>query len=259
MHYDTVFNRSLIISTTFHICIVIIFFFITFHPPIPLFKTIEISIVRLPEKEEPKPEILKPKIMKKISGVVKEKSRLKVKKLPQPIKKPIIPPPIKSTGIQEVKEIITPLPSAPGGTKIDDFHGEVPVPKSTTPQEIISTGEKDTQVSSILPPQEGKKDGETIGPYIHIGGPAGERKVLYQPKFKIPYWLEKSGQSIKGKLKIWVLPDGSIDKVELDESFGYAEIDRLAQSAVYKWRFYKLPSDIKRIDWGTVIITIKLE
>jgi len=240
----------------------IIFFFITsiYHPSI--FKPIEISIVNLPEKEESK--TLKPKVEKsKMIGIVKRSIELKAKKIPN--YKPIIPPSIKYQAGQEVRKIIPPItiPPASVGVKKNEFHDEIPIAKAIHKEGISQTEEeKSSQVTSPTPYSEVNTKGSdegSRGPYIYISGPASERKVLYQPKFKPPYWLEKSGQSIRGKFKIWVLPDGSVDKVEIEESFGYAEIDKIAKDTVYKWRFFKLPSNINRIDWGIVIITIRLE
>jgi len=262
MFFNRAFDRSLFISITFHACLGVIFFFITFPHHTPLFKIIEISIVKLPEKEEPK--VLKPKPIfqkRKISGAIEEKP--KIKETPKLIKKPIVVA-AKPKVIQEVKEIITPttIPPTSIGLRKNEFVGEIPVSKGIPDREITQIGEKnDVQVDSI-PALIGEIKGneeESTGPYVYISGPASKRKPLYQPKFKLPDWLEKTGQSLQGKLNIWVLPDGSIDKVEIEKSFGYAEIDRLAQATVYKWRFYKLPPDVKRIETGIVTITIRLE
>lgn len=262
MFYDRIFERSLGVSISFHICVAIIFFFITFPQHLPIFKTIEISMIELPGSEQP---VLKHKPIKsRRIGAIKRRPELKLKRTPKTTNKPIISTPVKPM-VQEVKELKTPIPisPAPAVVKRDEFHGDIPVPKSGINEGISQTGEgKTPQVSSIPPTVTGTRDGdddETTGPNIYISGPASARKALYQPKFNIPPWLEKKGQSLHGKLKIWVLPDGSVDRVEIEESFGYAEIDRLAQSSVYKWRFYKLPPREERIDWGIVAVAINLE
>lgn len=256
MHYNGVFNRSLVVSMICHACLGLIFFFITFPHHIPKFKVIEISIVKLPEKEEPK--ILKHKVVeRKVIGGVKKEAELTPRRI---IKKPILSP--KPKVVQEVKEIITPttIPPISGGIEEKESHDKIHIAKAVSKEGISSQVEegKILQENSIttshIPTEE-----ETLGPYIYITGPASKRKALYQPKFKPPYWLEKSGHSLRGKLKMYVLPDGSVDKVEIEESFGYPEIDRLASATIYKWRFYKLPPNVERIDWGIVIITIRLE
>ncbi|MDI6736521.1 MAG: TonB family protein [bacterium] len=261
MFYNRIFERSLCVSVFFHICLAIIFFFVTFPQHLSLLKTIEISMIELPGSEQP---VLKHKpIESRRIGAIKRKPELKLKRTPESIKKPIVP--YKPMVVKEVKQIITPipLPPAPVGIEKNEFHGEIPVPKGVTNTEVHHVEEgKTSQGSSIPPPNAGAKygnDKETTGPNIYISGPASARKALYQPKFSIPSWLEKRGQSLQGKLKIWVLPDGSVDRVEIEESFGYAEIDRLAQSSVYKWRFYKLPPHEERIDWGSISIAINLE
>jgi TonB family protein len=227
----------------------------------PIFKTIEISIVKLPEKEEVK--ILKPKVAKrKVIGAIKKRPKLIPRKTPTTIKKPTLPP--KPKVVPEVKEVITPttLPTIAGGLEKDEAHGKIHIAKAIPNEGISQAEERKTSQAGLtaqldVTAEEGKE--ESTGPYIYISGPASKRKALYQPTFKPPYWLERRGQSVHGKLKIWVLPDGSVDKVEIEESFGYAEIDRLARTAIYKWRFYKLPPNIKRVDWGIVTITIRLE
>ncbi len=261
MFYNRIFERSLGISISFHICLAIIFFFVTFPQHLPILKTIEISMIELPGSKEP---VLKHKpIQRKRIGAIKRKQELKLKKTPESIKKPIVP--YKPMVVKEVKEIITPIPFPPvsAGIEKNEFHGEIPVPKGVTNAEVHHVEEgKTSQGISIPPPNAGTKygdDKETTGHYTQISGPASARKALYQPKFNIPAWLEKRGQSLQGKLKIWVLPDGSVDRVEIEESFGYAEIDRLAQSSLYKWRFGKLPSYEERIDWGIATIAINLE
>ncbi|MFH1563644.1 MAG: hypothetical protein ABIF11_09585 [Nitrospirota bacterium] len=261
MFYNRVFERSLGVSIFFHICLAIIFFFITFPRHLPIFKTIEISMIELPQSEQP---VLKHKPVKsRRIGAIKRKQELKLKRIPESVKKLIVP--YKPMVVKEVKEIITPipLPPAPAGIERNEFHGEIPVPKGVTKAEVPYVGEgKSSPGSLVPPPNAGTKygdDAETTGPNIYISWPASARKALYQPKFKIPEWLEKRGQSLHGKLKIWVLPDGSVDRVEIEEDFGYAEINRLAQSSVYKWRFLKLPPHEERIDWGIVAIAINLE
>jgi len=244
------------------VCLGVIFFFITFSHQLPIFKIIEISIVKLPEKEEV--NVLKPKPIvqkRRISGVSEEKP--KIKETHKPVKKPIVVA-AKPKVIQEVKEIITPntIPPTSMGLKKNEFVGEIPVTKGIPDEGTTQTVEKDGAQISSIPASMGETKGseeESSGPYVYISGPASKRKALYQPKFKLPYWLEKTGQSLQGKLNIWVLPDGSVDKVEIEKSFGYAEIDRLAQSTLYKWRFYKLPPDDKRTELGIVTITIRLE
>lgn len=260
MFLNRVFDRSLLISITFHACLGIIFYFVTFPYHLPKFKIIEISIVKLPEKKEP--EILKPKPIvqkRKILGVVEEKPTIKDK----PIKKSIVTR-AKPQVVQEVKEIITPttIPPAAIGIKKNEGVSEMTAAKEITGEGISQTEAEKGLPGASIPASIGETKGreeESRGPDVYISGPASKRKALYQPKFKLPSWLEKTGQSLEGKLNIWVLPDGSVDRVEIEKSFGYAEIDRLAQSAIYKWRFYKLPPDVKRTDMGVVIITIRLE
>ncbi|MEK9148596.1 MAG: TonB family protein [Candidatus Desantisbacteria bacterium] len=95
---------------------------------------------------------------------------------------------------------------------------------------------------------------------VEICGEVTERPVLYQKGFKIPEWVEKKGFSLAGEFRFWVLPDGSVDRVSVERSFGYPSLDSLASSAILRWRFQSLPKNIGyREEWGVANIRIKLK
>ena len=94
---------------------------------------------------------------------------------------------------------------------------------------------------------------------VEVFGEVTERPVLYQKGFKIPEWVEKKGFSLSGEFRFWVLPDGSVDKVSVERSFGYPSLDSLASSAILRWRFQSLPKNMGyREEWGVANIRIKL-
>ncbi|MFH1449570.1 MAG: energy transducer TonB [bacterium] len=92
-----------------------------------------------------------------------------------------------------------------------------------------------------------------------ISGPVFLRKILHQENFPIPSWLEREGITWRGKFKFWVLPDGYVDKVLVEESFGDRRVDSLASQIISKWRFSKLPDYLKeKEEWGLIDLKILL-
>jgi hypothetical protein len=87
-----------------------------------------------------------------------------------------------------------------------------------------------------------------------IEGPAGDRKILYQPKIPLPKWIEEEGISLQGRFKFWVLPSGEVEWVEKIETFGYPKVDELALLTIRRWRF----SEGEGKAWGIVTVKIRL-
>lgn len=97
--------------------------------------------------------------------------------------------------------------------------------------------------------------GEIGQTYYQLEGPAGiDRRVVYQELVSIPRWVEEKGKSLRGKLKFWVLPSGEVDRVLVEETFGYPEIDDLIARTFRRWRFSKADNE----SWGLVSIRIQL-
>ena len=70
-----------------------------------------------------------------------------------------------------------------------------------------------------------------------IYGPGGSRRLLFQPLPKYPEWAEKEGIECSLELKLWILPSGNVESVEVIKSSGYPEIDLLCQNVVKTWLF----------------------
>ncbi len=116
---------------------------------------------------------------------------------------------------------------------------------------VVETTRQNTGITSPEVPS-------SVG--VEISGEVTERPVLYQKGFKIPEWVEKKGFSLSGEFRFWVLPDGSVDRVSVERSFGYPSLDSLASSAILRWRFQSLPKSIGyREEWGVADINIKLK
>ncbi|MDI6704449.1 MAG: TonB family protein [bacterium] len=93
---------------------------------------------------------------------------------------------------------------------------------------------------------------------MEITGPTSTRKILYMKKFSLPNWVEEKGISLQGRLRFLVTPNGEVFNVEVLNSFGYPEIDRLASRMLRNWRFEKL-QDEENVQWGIVDVKIQLK
>ncbi len=107
---------------------------------------------------------------------------------------------------------------------------------------------------------EEKGQGEgSEGPFtLEITGEVARRAIFYQEGFKIPEWFERKGISLEGRFQFWVMSDGSVDRVSIEHSFGYRELDSLAMNSILRWRFASLKSG-KYEEWGIAKVKIKLK
>ncbi|HAW50458.1 TPA: hypothetical protein DCX16_05885 [bacterium] len=138
-------------------------------------------------------------------------------------------------------------------------------PQRTTIKPTMSIEE--TYGDILVGKEEGKEgkisiSGEDEGGFgqggsgIEITGQVARRQILYQEGFRLPEWVERRGVSLEGKFKLWVLPDGSVDRVLLEKSFGYRELDSLAISSISRWRFVRIQGTYE--EWGFAVVKIKL-
>lgn len=69
----------------------------------------------------------------------------------------------------------------------------------------------------------------------------GPRRVLHKPQPTYPEWAERDRVQATPQFHITVGPDGRVSRVRLAVTSGYAELDRLAESAVRRWIFEPRP------------------
>ncbi|MFH1096887.1 MAG: TonB family protein [Candidatus Desantisbacteria bacterium] len=250
-------NRPLIASLSIHMIIALICWFIVIKPPKQIQRLIEVNLIELPQFNVQEQPILPPKI----EPIKPKRVRIETKTIiPQTIQvkqnyqepyrtKQIIEKPIK---------VDTPRPifvSPPTDRVRIEEKPEIslPVAHLEAPKEIIREKYPSAIVpSSPLPFLPAK------GSSVQIIG-MENRRVKHRPMFKLPEWVEEKGISMSGALKFWVSTDGSIDRVEIIKTFGYSEIDSLACSAVYKWRFEELSEEQgEKNDWAIVKFRIQL-
>jgi len=92
---------------------------------------------------------------------------------------------------------------------------------------------------------------------MKIYGPGGSRKVLFQALPRYPEWAEEEGIECALLLKLWILPDGSVEWVEVEKSSGYPRIDFLSVTSAKRWRFNPVATSEKV--WGMLPLKFQLK
>jgi|GEM_PF-5789684 len=203
-------------------------------------RLIEVSLVSIPEKPR-KPEVIT--IQKSIRGPIIPSVKNEVPSLKFKPKRVIFEELPGKKGPD--KEISSPWKPVKPKLDIANTYGEILVGQKT--EEGIGSSE-----------DKGESGGKG-GPFsLEITGEVARRAILYQSGFKIPEWLERKGISLEGRFKFFVLADGSVDRVVIEHSFGYKELDSLAMDSILRWRFASLKGGTYE-EWGIARIKIKLK
>ena len=90
-----------------------------------------------------------------------------------------------------------------------------------------------------------------------IYGPGGKREVLSKVLPVYPGWAEEKGVECTLSLKLWILPDGSVERVEVEKSSGHPRIDLLSAESAKKWRFNPVSTSEKV--WGILPLKFQLQ
>ena len=250
-------NRPLIASLSIHIIIALICWFIVIKPPKQIQRLIEINLIELPQFKVQEQPILPPPRIKPIRPKMVRTETKTI--IPQQIQvkqnyqepyrtKQIVEKPIK---VETSRPIFISPPT--DRVRIEEKPDiSLPVAHLDAPKEMV----REKYPSAIVP--------AVPLPFLPAKGSSVEitgitRRVKHRTMFKLPKWVEEKGISMNGSIKFWVSPDGSIDRVEIFKTFGYADIDSLACSAVYKWRFEELPEEQgEKNDCGIVKFRVQL-
>ena len=99
-------------------------------------------------------------------------------------------------------------------------------------------------------PEEGEDEEFTLT------GPVARRDVLRRVYPEYPRWAQERGIEGSLKLRFWVSPAGMVERVELESTSGYPEMDSRAIEAMKKWIFE--PDDSEEMQWGTITIKYTL-
>ncbi len=94
-----------------------------------------------------------------------------------------------------------------------------------------------------------------------ITGEVEGRELLHREYPEIPRWLEEKGVEAEVVLRFVVNPDGEVgDRIIVQKTSGYAELDRLAVAALKKFIFAPLPLTVKQAEQsGTIAIRFTLK
>jgi len=115
---------------------------------------------------------------------------------------------------------------------------------------------EESKISLPSPPLPQIRTNQSL-PYSGIYGPGGKRRLLFKVLPDYPEWAEEEGVECALLLKLWILPDGSVEKVEVEKSSGYPRIDLISAAFARKWRFNPV-SGTKKV-WGMLPLKFQLQ
>jgi TonB family protein len=89
-----------------------------------------------------------------------------------------------------------------------------------------------------------------------ISGEVKGREILHREAPVVPRWLEEKGVEVEVVISFVVNPDGEVgDRLYVEKTSGYAELDRLAIDAIKKYEFAPLPLTVKQAEQkGSIVI-----
>ncbi len=90
-------------------------------------------------------------------------------------------------------------------------------------------------------------ESDRFGEYTIIMGNRSDRA---KPNFRLPVippdWIVLEDRKAEVTLSFILAPDGSVEKVNLDKSSGYPQLDNLLIASVWNWKFSN-PTGSERI------------
>ncbi len=89
-----------------------------------------------------------------------------------------------------------------------------------------------------------------------ISGEVKTREILHKENPVVPRWLEEKGVEAEVVIAFVVNPDGEVgDRLYVEKTSGYAELDKLAVDALKKYVFAPLPLNVKQAEQkGSIVI-----
>lgn len=88
-----------------------------------------------------------------------------------------------------------------------------------------------------------------------ISGEVKDRDILHRENPQAPRWLEEKGVEAEVVIAFVVNPDGDVgDKVFVQKTSGYADLDRLAIEALKKFVFAPLPLNVRQVEQSGTIV-----
>ena len=89
----------------------------------------------------------------------------------------------------------------------------------------------------------------------HIEGELAARAIRKQVNPLYPDWAKKQGIEATVKFRLTVFPNGLLkeDELQLDQTSGYRELDRVVYEALVQWEFEPLNPDVAQVEQSGVI------
>ena len=143
--------------------------------------------------------------------------------------------------------------------KEDLLYPEAPVPSLREAMDSISSNDKGAAkvVRRLLNAKEGNALEKPLEENLRLGikGALASRKILERPDLP----QVKSKVEVEIELTLWVLPNGTVDRV-VPSVKGDTELERIAVQYLRQWRFAALPKDQPQaVQWGTIPIKFRLQ
>lgn len=143
--------------------------------------------------------------------------------------------------------------------KEDLFYPEPPAPSLREAVDLVSPKDKGTEkvVRRLLNGGEGDLQEKPLEENLRLGmkGALVSRKILEKP----PPPQAKLKVEVEIELMLWVLPNGTVDRV-VPSVKGDAELERIAIQYLKQWRFSSLLKDQPQaIQSGTIPVRFKLK
>ena len=88
-----------------------------------------------------------------------------------------------------------------------------------------------------------------------IEGELAARAIKHQVNPAYPDWAKKQGVEATVKFRLTVLPNGLLkeEDLQLDQTSGYRELDRVVYDALIQWEFEPLAANITQVEQSGVI------
>jgi TonB family protein len=89
----------------------------------------------------------------------------------------------------------------------------------------------------------------------NIEGELAARTIKRQVNPIYPEWAKKQGIEATIRFRLTVLPNGLLreDDLQVDQTSGYRELDRVVYDALIQWEFEPLPAEIPQGDQSGVV------
>ena len=143
--------------------------------------------------------------------------------------------------------------------KEDLLYPEGPTPSLKEAMDSISSKDHGTEkvVQRLLNARGGNGQEKPLEENLRLGikGALVSRRILERPNLP----QVKSKVEVEIELTLWVLPNGTVDRV-VPSVKGDTELERIAVQYLKQWRFASLSKDQPQaVQWGTIPIKFRLQ